>query len=126
MDDVIGATQATFGMTGTTRALLDDADRELNRGDPRRPLETHSSRALMPQSEAAGASTTTMQTMTTTETQGDLEWSCSMLQPPSALHSHDDDVRELDQKKTFRTPLELSRPSETPLELSERTSKVFL
>jgi hypothetical protein len=58
----------------------------------------------MPQSEAAGASITTMQTMTTTEIQGDLEWSCSMLQPPSALHSHDDDddVRELDQKKTFR------------------------
>ena len=58
----------------------------------------------MPQSEAAGASITTMQTMTTTEIQGDLEWSCSMLQPPSALHSHDDDddVRELDQNKTFR------------------------
>jgi len=102
MDDVIGDTQATFGMISTIRAMLDDAVRELNRGDPRRPLETHSSRALMPQSEAAGASTTTMQTMTTTETQGDLEWSCSMLQPPSALHSHDDDVRELDQKKTFR------------------------
>ena len=126
MDDVIGDTQATFRMISTIRAMLDDAVRELNRGDPRRPLETHSSRALMPQSEAAGASTTTMQTMTTTETQGDLEWSCSMLQPPSALHSHDDDVRELDQKKTFRTPLELSRPSETPLELSERPSKVFL
>jgi hypothetical protein len=80
MDDVIGDTQATFGMISTIRAMLDDAVRELK----------------------AGASTTTMQTMTTTETQGDLEWSCSMLQPPSALHSHDDDVRELDQKKTFR------------------------
>ena len=63
MDDVIGDTQATFGMIGTIRAMLDDAVRELSRGDPRRPLETHSSRALMLQSEAAGASTTTMQTM---------------------------------------------------------------
>jgi hypothetical protein len=51
MDDVIGDTQATFGMISTIRAMLDDAVRELK----------------------AGASTTTMQTMTTTETQGDLE-----------------------------------------------------
>ena len=42
MDDVIGDTQATFGMISTIRAMLDDAVRELNRGDPRRPLETHS------------------------------------------------------------------------------------
>ena len=41
MDDVIGDTQATFGMIGTIRAMLDDAVRELNRGDPRRPLATH-------------------------------------------------------------------------------------
>ena len=41
MDDVIGDTQATFGMISTIRAMLDDAVRKLNRGDPRRPLETH-------------------------------------------------------------------------------------
>ena len=41
MDDVIGDTQATFGMISTIRAMLDDALREPNRGGPRRLLETH-------------------------------------------------------------------------------------
>ena len=41
MDDVIGDTQVTFGMISTIRAMLDDAVRELNRGDPRRLLEAH-------------------------------------------------------------------------------------
>ena len=43
-------------------------------------------------------------TSTAVEALKAMKWSCSMLQPPSALHSHDDDddVRELDQKKTFR------------------------
>ena len=41
MDDVIGDTQATSAMIGPIRAMLDDAVRELNRGDPRRPLATH-------------------------------------------------------------------------------------
>ena len=41
MDDVIGDTQATFDMISTIRAMLDDAVRELNRGDPGRLLEAH-------------------------------------------------------------------------------------